>query len=603
MMKRREMPESLKRIRHSLAHILAEAVLEIRPKAQLGFGPATDTGFFYDFLLEEPIGADELPAIEERMREIIKKGISFERQEFSPEEAVALLEERSEQLKIEYCKDLVEVQGQTSLSFYQSGSFLDMCEGPHVEKSSQIRTNAFSLDSVAGAYWRGDESRPMLTRIYGLAFENSKELREFKRLRELAKQRDHRKLGRELELFFISDQVGPGLPLWLPNGAVLIEEIEKLAKEMEFRYGYVRVVTPEITKGALYKTSGHLPYYKDSMFPPMKLEGEDDYYLRPMNCPHHHMIYASRPRSYRELPLRLAEYGHVYRYEKSGELAGLLRVRSMNMNDSHMYCMPDQVKGEFLRVLELHKFYYDLFRIEDYWVRLSLHDSDSWKFAGNAETWARTEAMAREALEESGFPFDEVAGEAAFYGPKVDHQMSNVVGREETVSTTQLDLVMPERFNLTYIGPDGKEHRPVIIHRAPLSTHERFIAFLIEHLGGAFPTWLAPVQIRVFPVGADQEEYAANVVETFRDKLLRAELDTTSESLNKRIRNAELAKIPNMLILGAREQENGTITWRRKAVKAQATLPVEEFERIVLDLRDRRTMDNFADVKVPGFAE
>jgi len=601
MRQRREASDKLKRMRHSLAHVMAQAVLEVRPDAQLGFGPATDTGFYYDFLLSKPITAEELPDIEERMRLIIKEGETFVHEEQSPVVAEKMLKELGQDLKIEYFKDLVETQGFETIGFYRSGSFIDMCEGPHVENTRHIPSNAFKLDSIAGAYWRGDESRPMLTRIYGLAFESGKELREFIKNRELAKQRDHRKLGKELEIFFISDHVGPGLPLWQPNGAVLIDEIEKLAKEMEFRYGYDRVVTPHITKGKLFETSGHLPYYKESMFPPMELEGEDDYYLKPMNCPFHHIMYASRPRSYRELPLRLAEYGSVYRYEKSGELAGLLRVRGMTMNDAHMYCTPDQVKSEFISVLELHKFYYDLFRIEDYWVRLSLHDSDSSKFAGDADMWARTEAMARDALIDSGFPYEEIQGEAAFYGPKVDHQMSNVVGREETVSTTQLDLIMSERFNLTYIGPDGQEHRPVIIHRAPLSTHERFVSFLTEHLGGAFPTWLAPVQVRVLPVGADQIEYGRKVVSELRARLIRAEIDDSSESLNKRIRNAELLKIPNMLILGGREVEGNTVTWRRKGIKKQASMTVDACINSIVELREKRIMDNFPDVEVSGF--
>ncbi|MCU0611791.1 MAG: threonine--tRNA ligase, partial [Candidatus Eisenbacteria bacterium] len=551
-------------------------------------------------LLSAPLTSDDLPAIESRMREIVQGGEPFQRDDLSVDAAVEKLQAMGQELKVEYCRELGSA-GHETVSLYRSGQFVDMCEGPHVQRTSDVPPDCFTLDSIAGAYWRGDEHRPMLTRIYGLAFETRQDLDAFKARRELAKQRDHRKLGKELDIFHISDQVGQGLALWLPNGATLIDELEKLAKEMEFRYGYVPVRTPHITKSRLYLTSGHLPYYKESMYPPMQLGGEDDYYLKPMNCPHHHVIYASRPRSYRDLPLRLAEYGAVYRYEQTGELAGLLRVRGMWMNDAHLYCTPDQVKEEFIKVLDLHRYYYGLFRITDYWVRLSLGDPNSKKFAGSQESWQTTEDMARSALADAGFPFEEVRGEAAFYGPKVDHQMSNVVGREETASTTQLDLVMPERFGLSYIGPDGKEHRPVIIHRAPLGTHERFVAFLLEHLGGVFPTWLSPVQVRVLPVSEAQEGYGQRVLAALRDRLFRATLDATAESLNKRIREAEVQKIPNMLIIGKREEAEGTVTWRRKGHRQQVTLPLERIAAVLDEIRTRRLMDNFDDVEVPGF--
>ncbi|MBN1425431.1 threonine--tRNA ligase [Candidatus Fermentibacteria bacterium] len=598
---RKVIPQWLDTRRHSLAHIMAQAVLEKRPDAKLGFGPATEDGFYYDFLFATPLTSDELPAIEARMRQIVREDEVFQRGDLAVDEAVAQLEAMGQEFKVEYCRELAAA-GNATIRLYRSGDFVDMCEGPHVERTSVIPDDSFALDSIAGAYWRGDESRPMLTRIYGLAFETREELEAFKARRELAKQRDHRKLGKELDIFHISDQVGQGLALWLPNGAVLIDELEKLAKEMEFRDGYVPVRTPHISKSRLYLTSGHLPYYKESMYPPMQLEGEDDYYLKPMNCPHHHIIYASRPRSYRDLPLRLTEYGAVYRYEQSGELAGLLRVRGMWMNDAHLYCTPDQVKAEFIKVLELHRFYYSLFRITDFWVRLSLGDPTSKKFAGSMDSWETTEDMARKALIDAGFPFEEVRGEAAFYGPKVDHQMSNVVGREETASTTQLDLVMPERFGLTFIGPDGLEHRPIIIHRAPLGTHERFVAFLLEHLGGVFPTWLSPVQVRVLPVSEGQQAYGQRVVDALRDTLLRATLDASSESLNKRIRAAEVHKIPNMLVVGKREEADGTVTWRRKGHRLQVTLPLDRYVAALQETIARRLMDNFEDVEVPGFA-
>jgi threonyl-tRNA synthetase len=591
----------LYRQRHSLAHVMAQAVLERRPGAQLGFGPPVDDGFYYDFLLEQPLSAEELPAIEERMRQILAEGRAFERRELPASDAIALLEDRGQRLKVEWAGELHET-GEATLSFYSHGGFEDLCEGPHVTATSDIDPGAFKLDSIAGAYWRGNHTRPMLVRIYGLAFETPSALDEYVKRRELAMQRDHRKLGRELDLFMISEDVGPGLVFWLPAGNVIRQELERFAEEFEFRAGYQRVTTPVITKETLYRRSGHLEHYKDNMFPPMVLD-DATYYLRPMNCPHHHLVYASRPRSYRELPLRLAEYGHVFRYELAGTLAGLLRVRAMCMNDAHIYCRQDQAEEELARVLDLYKLVYGKFRIEGYSMRLSLHDpsSKSEKYVEDHDLWLRAEEITRRVLQGSGIPYVEARGEAAFYGPKIDCQLKNVVGREETVSTNQLDLVMSERFGLHYVGEDGSQHRPVILHRAILSTHERFVAFLIEHLGGAFPTWLAPVQFQVVPVAPSFTEYAATVERALRNELFRAQADLSTERFNKKIRAATIRKVPNVLIVGERESQDSTVTWRRYCdQRSQRTLSIDELLAVARRLRAERTMDNFPDEPLPG---
>jgi threonyl-tRNA synthetase len=586
--------------RHSLAHIMAQAVMERHPEIQLGFGPPVDDGFYYDFLMKKPLSADELPEIEERMRQIIAEGHEFERRDLSADEAIDLLRTREQSLKVEWAGELHE-EGEATLSFYKHAEFEDLCEGPHVESTKKIDPGSFKLDSIAGAYWRGNHTRPMLVRIYGLAFENGKELRGFIKRRELAMQRDHRKLGKELELYMISEEVGPGLIFWLPAGNVVRQELERFAEEFEFRAGYQRVTTPIITKEALYHRSGHLEHYKENMFPPMVLD-DATYYLRPMNCPHHHLVFASRPRSYREMPVRLGEYGNVFRYELAGTLAGLLRVRSMCMNDAHIYCREDQAEEELAKVLDLYKLVYGKLRIDGYSMRLSLHDpkSKSEKYVEDPELWLRAEEITRRVLQASGIPFEEVRGEAAFYGPKIDCQLKNVVGREETVSTNQLDHVMAERFDLSYVGEDGGHHRPVIIHRAILSTHERFVAFLIEHLGGAFPTWLAPVQFQVIPVAPTFADYAAKVAATFHDELFRAEADLSSERFNKKIRAATMRKVPNILIVGERESEEETVTWRRYCdQRSQKTLPLSGMLAMARRLRADRIMDNFPDELLP----
>ena len=472
--------------------------------------------------------------IKKRMVKIIKEKQEFTQKKMPAAEAAAYLEEKGEPFKAEYCKELAE-KGNAEIGFYTNGPFEDMCEGPHLEHTGKIPQNCFKLDSVAGAYWRGDEKNPMLTRIYCLAFDNKENLKDYIERRELARQRDHRKLGKELEIFTFSDEVGPGLPLWMPNGTAIKEELENYAKEMETRAGYVRVSTPHIAKESLYLTSGHLPYYADDMFPPMELEGESKYYLKAMNCPHHHQIYGARPRSYRELPLKLAEYGHCYRYESSGSLAGLLRVRSLCMNDAHIYCTLDQLKEQLKETFQLHLEYYNKFRFDGIKIRISTHDPDNKdKFLDNDELWEFSEKVVREVADEMNVDYEEGFGEAAFYGPKIDFQATTLLGREESLGTTQCDFGQPSRFNLKYIAEDGKEHMPYVVHRAPLSTHERFMAFLIEHLGGAFPTWMAPVQTKIVPVAETFFDYANDLKDQLRNQLVRVEVDESSNSFNKK---------------------------------------------------------------------
>ena len=564
----------LYRIRHSLAHVLAQAVLEIRPEAKLGFGPPVENGFYYDFDLEDPLSPEDLPEIEKRMKKIIKSRQTFECEELNGEEMRTRLAEIGQDYKIEQVNDL-DAEGEI-LTLYRNGPFWDRCEGPHVESTAEIPKNCFSLDSLAGAYWKGSEKNKMLQRVYGLAFESQEALKDFKEKRKMAMERDHRKLNIDQHYFVIDEEVGKGLPLWMPNGTVIREELEKLAKEQEFLDGYERVSTPHITRENLYHTSGHLPYYADSMFPPMEVDGEK-MFLKPMNCPHHHLIYRSQPRSYRELPLRLAEYGTCYRYEQSGELAGLLRVRGLTMNDAHIYCTAEQVKEEFIRVMQLHLRYYELFGLENFWMRLSLAESDGAKYVNEPEVWARAEALVIEAMDEVGIPYESVRGEAAFYGPKIDFQVSNVIGREETASTNQLDLVMAERFGLTYRDQESVERAPMIIHRAPLGTHERFCAFLIEHYGGVFPSWLAPVQVRIIPVASAFFDYAEKLEKELKSRFIRSQVDLSTDSFGKKIRNGAVSKVPNLRILGEQETSEGSVTWQRYGTKERIKLGFDTF--------------------------
>lgn len=592
----------LYKLRHSLAHIMAQAVLEIRPKAKMAFGPPVDFGFYYDFDFgDEPIGERDLQDIENRMRRIIKEGQVFEQGYKSLDEALALLGQTNQTYKMEYARELVESgrAGSEGLGFYTNGPFTDLCEGPHLSTTAEVPKGCFKLDRISGSYWRGSEKNPMLSRIYGLAFESKEELEDYIARRKLAMERDHRKLGEELDLFFMDQEVGVGLPMWMPNGAIIRDELEAWAREMEFRGGYKRVSTPAITRKELYLKSGHLPYYADSMYPAMEVDEHDEYYLRPMNCPHHHKIYDARPHSYRELPLRLAEYGNTYRYEKHGSLAGLLRVRAMCMNDAHIYCTPEQVEAEFRAVIEMYRLYYGHLRMGNFRVRLSLHDPGSDKFVDNEPEWQRTEGIVREVLKNLGVEFEEAPGEAAFYGPKIDIQVKNLLGREETVSTCQLDFVMADRFDLTYVDANGEKKRPFIIHRAPLSTHERMISFLIELYGGAFPTWMAPVQVKLIPVNGDVVDYAREIEHLLRGQLFRAEVDDSDESFNKKIRNAVTHKTPNIWVLGNREKDERKITWRRYCSKLQQNVELDHALHALTRMRAERTMDNFEDVNLP----
>ena len=581
------------RMRHSLAHVLAQAVQNLYPGTVLGFGPPIDDGFYYDFILPKPIGDDELPAIQDEMRRILKEKQDFAREELSPDEALARLQAMDEPHKIEYAKELVDRKGVESLTFYVNGPFVDMCEGPHVQNTSELPYDGFKLHSTAGAYWRGDERNQMLTRIYAWAYPDKKQLREREQEIIQAKKRDHRKLAKQLSIFAISDEVGKGLPLWLPNGAVLRRELEQLAYEMEFAAGYVNVATPHITKAGLFETSGHLPLYEEGMFPPMLLHDEGEgggtgerYFLKPMNCPHHHMIYAAEPRSYRDLPLRLSEYGTVYRFERAGTLQGITRVRGMTMNDAHIYVTPEQLKAEFIAVLDLHKRYYELFGLTDYHLRLSLWDPDDpkrkSKYVDDPENWAKTEALVTEALEEYGADYKLGYGEAAFYGPKVDYQFRTALSREYSLSTNQLDFAVPARFNLTYADRDGSHKTPYCIHRAPLSTHERFIAFLIEHYGGAFPTWLAPEQVRLIPVADRHFEYAHRVRAALRADFVRCEVDDSDATMGKKIRSGATSKVPVLLIVGDQEVADESVTVRRYGIEEQRTLPQTEMAAMVL---------------------
>ena len=596
--------DDLYKIRHSLAHVLAQAVLELRPGATLGFGPPIADGFYYDFILPEPLTEEDFPALEKKMKQIIKKGQAFEREELSREDAFARLDEMGEPYKREYAEELFAKRGLDNLTFYRNGPFLDMCEGPHVDSTRKLPKGAFKLRSLAGAYWRGNSDNVMMTRIYAWAFETKEQLEAHVKAWKEAQARDHKKVGKELDIFVIDDEIGKGLPLWLPNGTVIRDELEKLARELEFRDGYQRVATPHLTKVGLYYKSGHLPYYAESMYPVMELKEEREtedgtsevvkeaYCLKPMNCPHHHKIFAARKRSYRDLPLRLAEYGQVYRFEDSGALSGLLRVRGMCMNDAHIYCTPEQLQDEFLQVMDLHRRLYEILGLSDYYMRFSTWDPEDPKgkdkYVNDPEAWETSQDLVRKAMVASGLPFKEVKGEAAFYGPKIDVQFRSVTGREETASTNQLDFAVPKRFDLTYTGPDGQEHTPYCIHRAPLGTHERFIAFLIEHYGGAFTTWMAPVQVRAVTVADRFKPYAQAIVDRLRDQLVRAEVDPTSDRMGKLIRNAAAEKIPNLLVIGEREVEEGTVTLRNHGSRAQHTMPAAEFEeRLLRTIRTR----------------
>jgi threonyl-tRNA synthetase len=628
----------LEELRHSSAHVLGAAVLRLFPSAQLDIGPPTDTGFYYDFDLDHKFTPEDLEKIEKEMRRIAGENQKFERIEVPRDEAVKIIAATG-QTKYKPGR-LADIPEGETISFYKNGEFTDLCAGTHVPSTAKIQ--AFKLLSIAGAYHRGDEKNAQLQRIYGTAFPNREELDAWLKMQEEAKKRDHRKIGHDMGLFAMDAEfVGPGLPLWLPRGTAILEALEDLAKETEFQAGYVRVKTPHIAKEIMYKTSGHLPYYAESMFPPMnfleederilkkKLEIEEaqvaeqlrfklnpgantpivlehitvedlraklnslhqqigtlggDYYLKAMNCPHHHRIYAASPKSYRDLPLRLAEYGCCYRYEQSGELMGLMRVRSLNMNDAHIYCTPEQFAAEFNAVNEMYLKYFKIFGIEKYVMRFSTHDPAKLgqKFVDEPELWKQTEDMVRDVLKTSGINFIEVPNEAAFYGPKIDVQVWSVIGKEFTLATNQVDFAVPKKFDLVYTDRDNGAKTPLCIHRAPLGTHERFIGFLIEHFAGNFPTWLAPEQVRLLPINDELAGFAHELAAQLRADGVRATVDAHSDKLGAKIRRAETEKVPHMLVLGAKEKESGQISARSRVNKAmEGTFPFAQWRELL----------------------
>jgi threonyl-tRNA synthetase len=587
----------LYKIRHSAAHIMAQAVVEMFPEAKYTIGPPVENGFYYDFDLPRNVTPEDLEKIEKRMRQIVQGKHEFKKKVISADEARQIFKDQPYKIELieglekggfdEYGNPLKE---KPEISIYQHDTFVDLCRGPHVENTKQVKQDAFKLMSVAGAYWRGDEHNKMLQRIYGTAWENAQQLKDYLHQLEEAKKRDHRKLGKELEIYIFDDEVGPGLPLWLPNGGVIIEELEKLAKEMEEKAGYLRVRTPNLSKEDLFLHSGHLPYYAESMYPAMEIEGVK-YYVKPMNCPMHHKIFGSKGRSYRDLPIRLAEYGTCYRYEKSGELFGLMRVRSMQMNDAHIYVSEDQFEEEFLAVIDLYLKYFELFGIEKYVMRFSKHSTAGLgkKYVDNERLWLKTEDMVRRAMINGNVPYVEAEDEAAFYGPKIDVQIWSVIGREFSLATNQVDFAQPARFDLKFTNKEGNEEMPLVIHRAPLSTHERMVGFLLEHYAGNFPVWLSPEQVRVIPITDGQNEYARGIVKQLRDNGIRAHADISAQRMNAKIRQAQLMKVPYMLVVGENEMNAGQVSLRVRDGSQQNNIALGEFVARVKERIEKRS--------------
>ena len=582
----------LYKVRHSTAHVMAQAVMELYPDAKLAIGPPIENGFYYDFDLGtdsdgKPLAfsPEDLETIEKRMRQIVAGKHEFNYREISPDEARELFKDQP--YKLELIDGLIEgkvdeygaaIDETPVLSTYRQDTFEDLCRGPHVADTGEIRPDAFKLLTVAGAYWRGDENSAMLQRIYGTAWQTRDELKQHLQMLEEARKRDHRKLGRDLEIFIFDEDVGPGLPLWLPNGGIVIEELEALAKEMEEKRGYDRVRTPHLAKDALFERTGHLSHYAESMYPPMEMEGVR-YYMKPMNCPFHHKIFDSKPRSYRDLPLRLGEYGTCYRFEKSGELFGLMRVRSMQMNDAHIYCSEEQFEEEFMGVVDLYLEYFRIFGVEKYVMRLSTHHKAGLgkKYIDNEPMWLRTEEMVRNAMRNGNVPFVEVPDEAAFYGPKIDVQIWSAIGREFSLATNQVDFAVPARCDLSFINREGESEIPICLHRAPLGTHERMIGFLLEHYAGKFPVWLSPEHARVIPINDGHNDYAQKIAERLREARIRAQADLGPDRMNAKIRQAQLMQVPYMLVVGDREVEANTVSVRTRDGARQNGLPVEEF--------------------------
>jgi len=599
----RQRMTDLERLRHSAAHILAAAIAKLWPDAQFAAGPPVEDGFYYDVDLKHRISPEDFPAIEAEMKAIIKANQVFEKVVVTREQALAdakagrLAALAPRDVPSKFKLDVIEgIPANEPISYFKTGEFIDLCAGPHVMRTGNV--GAYRLTSVASAYYKGDEKNPQLQRIYGTAFKNKTQLEEYFAMIEEAKKRDHRKIGAEMGLYVMdTEYVGPGLPLWLPKGTVIVEELEKLAKETEFAAGYVRVRTPHLAKEKMYKTSGHLPYYAESMFPPMELsegaEISDKYYLKAMNCPHHHRIFAAEPHSYRDLPLRLAEYGTCYRYEQSGELFGLMRVRSLNMNDAHIYCTPEQFASEFNAVNEMYLKYFKIFGLEKYQMRFSTSAPEGMgkKYVNEPVLWKQTEDMVREVLKNSGINFVEVANEAAFYGPKIDVQVWSTIGREFTIATNQVDFAVPAKFGLTYRDKDNTDKTPLCIHRAPLGTHERFIGFLIEHYAGNFPLWLAPEQVRVLTLGEDAAlvDYAKGIVAELRAQQVRVEGEYSNENIKGKIQNAEVAKVHTMLVIGPRDMEAGNVSVRLHGQGNIGAKPkADVVAAIVASIKERR---------------
>jgi threonyl-tRNA synthetase len=571
---------------HSSAHLMAEAIESMYPGVKFWVGPALDNGFYYDVDLgDRSITEDDLRKLEVKMAELAKQNNVYVRKEVPKTEAVNYFSQKDDEYKL----DLLQGLEDGEITFYTQGGFTDLCRGPHIPSTGFIK--AVKLTNIAGAYWKGDERNKQLTRIYGVTFPSQKQLDEYLQMLEEAKKRDHRKLGKELGIFVFDDDVGPGLPLWMPNGTVVIEELEKLAKETELDAGYKRVVTPHIAKESMYLTSGHLPYYQDSMYPPMELEGVK-YYLKAMNCPHHHKIFAAEPKSYKDLPLRLAEYGTCYRYEQSGELFGLMRVRCLHMNDAHIYCTKEQFAQEFRAVNEMYLKYFKIFGIEKYVMRLSLHDPAKLgqKYINEPELWLETEDLVRNVLKDSGTPYVEVPDEGAFYGPKIDVQIWSAIGREFTLATNQVDFAQGRRFKLEFTNQSNESETPLIIHRAPLGTHERFIGFLLEHYAGKFPTWLAPVQVKILPISDKFMDYAKSVLGKLKKLDIRVEIDDRNEKIGKKIRDTELMRVPYMLVVGEKEASEGKIAIRRQGKGDLGAKAVDEFAaEIAAEIKERRS--------------
>ncbi len=564
---------------HSSAHLMAEAIEEAYPGVKFWVGPPLDNGYYYDIDMgDNKLTEDDLRSIEKRMTELAAQANKYIRIEMSKDEAVKYFTEKGDEYKLDLLKGLTDGE----ITFYKQGSFTDLCRGPHIPSTEYIK--AVKLLSIAGAYWKGDEKNKQLTRVYGITFPKQVQLDAHLAMLEEARKNDHRTLGRELEIFTFDDEVGPGLPLWLPKGAAIIEKLEKLAKESEHEQGYVRVKTPHLAKEALYLRSGHLPYYAESMFPPMEMDGQK-YYLKAMNCPHHHKIFGALPKSYRDLPMRLAEYGTCYRYEQSGELFGLMRVRSMQMNDAHIYCTKAQFAEEFMKVNELYVKYFKIFGIDKYQMRFSKHEPSKLgqKYIDNAPLWIETENMVREVLIKSGVPFVEVADEAAFYGPKIDIQLWSAIGKEFTIATNQVDFAQAERFDLTFMNEHNEKERPIIIHRAPLGTHERFIGFLLEHYAGKFPVWLAPEQVAILPISDKYLDYAKEVRDTLRKNGLEVTLDDRAEKIGKKIRDTELKRTPYMLVVGEKEQTDKAVSVRRQGQGDLGAMGLADFTAKILE--------------------